>query len=199
MRHFIRLAFDVKVSGIVLAAATLLSLVAILNVTNSSGQQTPEGDDYEGKRARQAAPTTDPSKALFKDPATAPTPLPNRSAFITEEGFLRLPQFDDRHISEEEKAQNPWRDSAWAPFIRCMQEDGFGTYIVDPDVTTQADINQLVYEVNQYGPFYRQTTRGFEYQPTPASDAFLRCETIFYAYPRPILTGTPLPMPTPTP
>lgn len=169
---------DYRVAAAVILLATTLAAIAVLNVTNSSGEQQPS-DDESGKAARFAEPTTDLSKAQCKDVAACPPPA-ERSRFITEAGYFKIPEWDDRHLSEEVKAADPWRDPFWPAFVQCLQDAGVGIGLTTPDSATQADINRLVEEVNRDGPFYTATQTGLQYRSTPASDAFTRCEKILW-------------------
>lgn len=137
----------------------------------------------ELERIAEGLPTV---KALCRDTIECPPPA-LRSRFIQEDGFFRLPRWDDRNLSDEEKARNPWPDPFWPAFIRCMQDAGIGLTITIPEEATQEDVDRLVAEVNASGPAYIGTPKGLQFQPTPASEAFLKCETILYG-PRPAST-----------
>ncbi len=139
---------------------------------------TAATDDPDGKRARASA-TPDYSKALCQTLAECPPPAAS-SRFKDKDGYYRIPQWDDRRLSPEAKAQDPWRDPFWPRFVRCMQDVGIGAAIVAPDDATQADIDRLVAEVNAPGPFYFPTPRGLDYRGTRASDAFEPCEVILW-------------------
>lgn len=168
---------DYRVSLGVLAVAAALCAFALSNATQSSGQ-SPEDEIEAGKLARQEA-STDSSNALCQSEADCPPP-PARSRFVTHEGFYDLPPWDDRHLSEAEKAADPWIDPFWPAFVECMQAGGIGVGTTTPETARQADIDRLVAEVNESGPHYIPTSVGFTYQPSPKADVFQSCETILW-------------------
>ncbi len=169
-----------RTSLLVLISAILVGAYAISISARGSAQEPPQGDDLEQKRAKLATTPTDLSKAIYKDPSQAPTPLPDPSRFENNAGFFVIDEYDSRRISDSERAADPLQDPAWPPFVRCMQSRGLGTGISNPDRTTQADINRLVEEVNKTGPFFERTPRGSEYRPKPASVAFVECERVLH-------------------
>lgn len=168
---------DYRVSLGVIAVAAALCAFALSNATQSSGQ-SPEDEIEAGKLARQEA-STDSSVALCQTAADCATPPP-RSRFVTGEGFYFLPPWDDRHLSEAEKAADPWIDPFWPAFVECMQAGGVGVGSTTPETARQPDIDRLVAEVNESGPHYARTPVGFTYQSSPKADVFQSCETILW-------------------
>lgn len=136
------------------------------------------GDDFEQKRAKESATATDLSRALYPS-GQAPTPLPH-SRFAREDGIFFIPPYDDRRLSDAQKAADPVRNPRWPAFVRCMQATGLGLGIRDPEQASQSDIDALMAEVNRAGPSYVWSPRGPLYQASPGGDAFLRCEHHLY-------------------
>lgn len=164
-----------EVRGLVVLVAVVLAF-GLAGCSDGAGSARPAGDDFEQKGAKESATVTDPSQALYGS-GGAPTPT---SRFAYEDGFFAIPRYDDRQLSDEQKAADPARDPRWPAFVRCMQTAGFGLAIGNPDQTTQAEIDALVREVNRSGPAYEWSPRGPVYRPSPGADAFLRCERHLY-------------------
>lgn len=177
LRRLLVLWADYRVSLGVLALAAVLCTVALVNARASSGQ-SPEAELEAGKLARQEA-SPDLSNAPCKDTSQCPPPPP-RSHFINQQGFFELPRWDDRDLTDDEKAQDPRRDPFWPAFVQCLQDRGVGVGVTTPDGATQTDIDRLVAEVNESGPAYVVSPTGLRFQSTLASEAFLHCETILY-------------------
>lgn len=167
---------DHRVSAAIVLLAGAIAAFAVFSVTTPIGEDAP--DNKEGK-AERAAATPDLSKAPCQDPGDCQPPAP-RSRFIDEKGFFALPEWDDRNLSKQEKAANPWKDPFWPPFVQCLQDAGIGVGLTTPDSATQEDINRLVDEVNKAGPFYTSSPTGLVYKSTQQSDAFIQCEKILY-------------------
>lgn len=167
----------------------LLGLALASGVGCGGGDGRPEGDDFEQKRAKESATPTDLSRALYPS-GQAPTPLP-MSRFAREDGLFVIPEYDDRRLSEAQKAADPVRNPRWPAFVRCMQAAGLGLGIRDPEQASQADIDALMAEVNRAGPSYVWSARGPLYQPSPGGDAFLGCEHHLYFEALATATATP--------
>ncbi|MPZ99695.1 MAG: hypothetical protein GEU80_10235 [Dehalococcoidia bacterium] len=187
-RHAIKL-YTNRASIAVFALAIAFGMFAAVNVATGGAQQPRVGEDWDQKRAKEAATYTPLTKAVITDPSQAPPP-PSTSRFIDERGFFSIPPYDDRALTNERKEADPVNDPRWPAFVHCMQGHGYGTWASSPDTATQADIDRLVEEVNVSGPFYEPAGPTYTYLASPASDAFLDCESNLYFENRPTPGGS---------
>ncbi len=88
----------------------------------------------------------------YTDPAELPPPAFN-NWIRPDTGEFWVPRvWDDRTLPEEEKAKSPWYNPRWAPFSKCMAGGGFETRKDRALPFAQADLDELVRQVNAARP-----------------------------------------------
>lgn len=120
-----------------------------------------------------------PSSATVAQPALDPRSVspPVFSNWIRPDtGQFEAYTWDDRPISEEAKAQQPWYDGRWQPFGHCMSAAGFETRPNPNQPFGQADLDRLIDKLNALNPDgaankARLASEGFD----GISGAFLQC------------------------
>ena len=121
-----------------------------------------------------AKPNSTVAPAVPSATATPPAGPPRLLAYVEADGYIASRIWDDRQLSAEEKAANPWINPRWAPFNRCLITYGYG----DPDLSVlyQADVDAIVDELNDEGSFLRRNERGgLEVVTAPALEAYADC------------------------
>ncbi len=94
-------------------------------------------------------------QALRAPPQEDGPPPPTYNRFIrpdTGEFWDSYGAWDNRAISDEEKAKSPWYNPRWAPFSKCMAGAGFETRKDRSLPFAQADLAGLVTQVNAARP-----------------------------------------------
>jgi hypothetical protein len=85
------------------------------------------------------------------DPTIPPLEgLPNR--FIGFQGVFHVPLWDDRNLSDEEKAKDPWFNPSWAPFSECLAGRGLEVRADPSQQFAQADLDRLLARLNSEYP-----------------------------------------------
>lgn len=135
---------------------------------------TPVGATVEPTSTVAATPSATPEGQYSAGGVFIPYP-PSETRWMDKDGFLNAPQWDDRNLSPEEKAADPVHDPRWPALVRCTDAEGFGAGLPAPEEFVQADLDALVEEINQGGPFVFREDSGRQYRGTPASDAFTQC------------------------
>jgi hypothetical protein len=172
--------------------ANLLLLTLLLALTACDGDGTPVlasspttevnavlATEASGTATSQpvvvtSVPTSTPAGAYTTDGRFIPFPTVE-TRWFEEDGRIRLPVWDDRNPSAEQKAADPRHDPRWPDFVRCMERAGFGAELPPPDAFRQANLDRLVATINEDGPFLVAQPSGLQYVGTPASDALLAC------------------------
>jgi hypothetical protein len=75
-------------------------------------------------------------------------PPPAHSVWINPRGEFEVWDYDDRNLSDEEKAQDPIVNPRWAPFAECMAERDQDVVDGSPASMRQADLDALVDRLN---------------------------------------------------
>ena len=91
----------------------------------------------------------DPNRPLT--PEEVPTLSLDVARWVDRSGRFVVPVYDDRAISEEERAANPVVDPRWEPFAQCMASGGFPVAI-SGRTFLQEDMDGLVDRVNASRP-----------------------------------------------
>jgi hypothetical protein len=111
------------------------------------------------------------------DPSEVPTPVVNRwiapdtGAFVNPGG-----PYDDRRLSEEEKARNPVFNPLWKPFSDCMVERGFDVRASSSEPFAQKDLDELIRRLNIAMPDGQANKQLGPAGPAPGiAGAFLAC------------------------
>lgn len=140
----------------------------------STGSPDAVGAD---QAVQEKTPRPTPSAGVTPDiesEAELPPPPPVGLAYMDKSGFLSIPVWDDRHISDEAKDNDPWVNPRWAPFNRCMNEAG-GYGVADAQTLKQDDIDGIQERINADGPFLERTAGGPSLRMTPGLASFLEC------------------------
>jgi hypothetical protein len=109
-------------------------------------------------------------------PATPEPPPPYNSWIDPITGRFSVPEYDDRHLSEEQKAADPVFNPRWAPFARCMEDAGYEALAPGSTRFSQRDLDLLLERVNAERPDVaanRQVKTGDQLPGLPG--AFLNC------------------------
>ncbi len=95
---------------------------------------------------------TPPNDTTSHTREDGPPPPPFNRWISPVSGKFSVPEWDDRHISAEEKAKNPAIDPRWKPFSECLAARKLETR---PDPTrpfVKADLDRLLNGVNTSRP-----------------------------------------------
>ena len=156
-----RLSFVVLILGLVMIAAVPAGL-------------TLGASRDQAKTLRPPAPPLDDSAVVVGPGVQAPAPPPKEMVLVDKSGFIESPNWDDRHLSPEQKAADPVVNPRWAPFARCMQ--GHGVAIARaPSEFRQGDLDALVSQLNSDGPLVDTSLGLFTVRHSPALDAYVAC------------------------
>ncbi len=77
-------------------------------------------------------------------------PAVNR--WVRGDGKFVVDAYDDRRLTDEEKALNPVYDPRWKPFSHCINAAGFVSGVSSTTPFSQTDMAQLVRRVNDERP-----------------------------------------------
>lgn len=84
--------------------------------------------------------------------------------------------WDNRIISDEEKAKSPWYDPRWKPFSDCMVAEGFEVRASASEPFAQKDLDALFVAVNEASPDGQANKKLGPAGPAPGvTGAFLKC------------------------
>jgi len=84
-------------------------------------------------------------------PEEVPTPVYNRW-IVPAVGVFRAYEWDDRALSSEAKAANPWYDTRWRPFGHCMADAGYEVRTDPGKPFSQRDLDEVVRLANAERP-----------------------------------------------
>jgi hypothetical protein len=150
--------------------------------------------NYEGKMARASA-TPDYDNVVAKPPGFGP---PDKPAFIGPEGFIRIPQYDDRNLSDAERAAAPVSAPGATGFAACLAQAGILVDVREPlGVVTDAELREAEDLVNEDGPFVEIVAGRLRYVPRGHAEQFLACANRHLTLATPSASET-LPPPRPT-
>jgi hypothetical protein len=160
--------------GVIASRTTVVSLllaVPLSACTNDDAASYPPS----------ASPTSPlPGTEIPTTPTSARSdiqPPPSLMAYMSKDGFLEIPRWDDRPLAESVKQEYPWTNPRWAPFNRCLVENGAGRADLTDEGArlTQHDIDGILAELNQAGPFLRSERSGPVIETTEEVEAFASC------------------------
>ncbi len=63
-----------------------------------------------------------------------------------------MPTYDDRSLTDDQKANDPVFDPRWNPFACCLEQRGYGVRSSASDQVTQAHMDALLHRVNRDQP-----------------------------------------------
>lgn len=126
------------------------------------------------KSLRPPPPTLDDFSVVVREGVTPPPAPPREMVLVDKNGFIRKPQWDDRRLSDAEKAANPTVNPRWAPFARCMVAEGPATG-VSPSTFAQRDLDVIVDRLNAAGPLVQLTAGTLVVRREAELDAYVRC------------------------
>jgi hypothetical protein len=111
------------------------------------------------------------------DPSEVPTPIasrwirPDTGEFWNGDG-----SWDNRSLSDEQKAAKPWYDPRWKPFSDCMVERGFDVRASSSEAFAQKDLDELIRRLNIAMPDGQANKQLGPAGPAPGiAGAFLAC------------------------
>lgn len=139
---------SISIFLVLLLAAGAILILRTLETGNDAASADTEKD---------TKPTPANQTPVFESTSEAPPP-PYLFRFVEADGYVSLPRWDDRQLSQEEKDANPWINPRWAPFNRCMVAAGLG--LPDKSTLLQHDIDAIIASVNESGPFLRRNEAG---------------------------------------
>lgn len=94
----------------------------------------------------------DPPKPPFPDERDAPPPGRSFQFIDGTRGVFRVETWDDRDLTEEERAADPVYNPAWEPFGECVRGRGVELSPRTGERLTQADIDGFVERINAESP-----------------------------------------------
>lgn len=108
-------------------------------------------------------------------PAAGITPVDGRPApFVSYQGVFGVSQWDDRALSEREKAADPRLNPAWVPFSQCLADRGLKVRPNPSQPFTQADMDRLIVRLNVEYPD-RDANNKLLFEPGGDAANFLEC------------------------
>lgn len=110
--------------------------------TSSTATQLPQATEASQTSVEHPTPL-DPTIPPFDG-------LPHR--FIGFQGAFNVPVWDDRNLSDEEKANDPWYNPSWVPFSACLADRGLEIRSDPSQPFSQADLDRLLARLNAEYP-----------------------------------------------
>ncbi len=156
------------------AALIVVATAVVLAGTTGHGQANVSSDDeFAADKEARALAEPDYSTTVFSSAADAHPR--EHSLFLDKDGFIEVTAYDDRHLTDEQKLEDPLVNPNWEPFAECVADHGLEVRADPANPYTQADLDRLIEIVNEEGPFEAATPQGLVYHGTLNSDAFLQC------------------------
>lgn len=153
-----------------IAGAAVVAIALGAAIALSSGRFASSADN-------EPPPTEHPSATTEPSPAPWPQGPPPYNRWIRPDtGEFWVDVYDDRHISEDDRASDPVYNPRWDPFAACIENEGYESLALGSSFFTQADMDALLARVNAERPdasANRQVNNG-DTLPGLAG-AFLKC------------------------
>jgi hypothetical protein len=132
---------------------------------------------YTGGFARSAQSTADLRDGAAPAQIDSPEPPPPVNRWIDPAtGEFIVGVYDDRHMSEEDKAKDPVYDPRWDPFAACVRQEGYEPLSPGSPWFVQADMDALLARVNAERPDTTANRRVNTGDSLPGlAGAFLKC------------------------
>ena len=131
----------------------------------------------------ESPPATKPRNSVATATATvnvtataAPLPPPLEMGLVDSKGYIRVPNWDDRHLTPEEKKANPVINPRWAPLARCLQTSGVSPG-APAEAFGQSDLESLIGRLNAGGPLVANEGGRLAVRHSRETDAFVSCAT----------------------
>jgi hypothetical protein len=95
--------------------------------------------------------------------------------WLDKDGFLAVPQWDDRKLTPAQKSADPVHNPRCPTLVHCLEGAGLGDHLPQPDAFVQHDLDVLLEHINREGPFLVRTDAALQFRGTTAAVAFTRC------------------------